>query len=214
MSQTIQEELRELVRLNQSTIPQSPGWVFSSVEDLVARHGKSFQPATTSELLKKEWNLHAYEGDNAAHCYAAAVMRSKFRGWVMVEGYVRVGNRALKQHVWLTNTHAPSTAYDLDKSHAGKEVEYFGIPFKSGYAKHCFKVSVPRSYSLLETPWNNWQLLRKTKLLEQNVHSLRPCSESSCVDAWNSPENQVDSQQDQTHDECAHNAHEPSMAVV
>lgn len=170
MSEELRTWLKKTADRNYSSVPQQDGWVFSSIEDLAQRHGRSFTPAGR---IERGWRLHESEKEVVAHCYAIATMRYG-AGWVFVEGWVRFAKTGrVKPHTWLTRTDTPNIAYDMEFNSSKEPIEYFGVPLFHGYVKHCFKGSGYKSYSALDTPWNNWSLLRKTKLLEKSIHSLK-----------------------------------------
>ena len=121
MSEELREWLKKAADRNYSSVPQQDGWVFSSIEDLAQRHGRSFTPALR---IDRDWRLHESEKEVVAHCYAVATMRYGV-GWVFVEGWIRFTKTGrVKPHTWLTRVDTPDIAYDMEFNSRKESIEY------------------------------------------------------------------------------------------
>jgi hypothetical protein len=99
------------------------GPAFSTIADLVLRHGRSF---VRQPLPKGRWQK------GVGFCYANALQAATKQRYVYVEGYAiaSLGSGTPQLHAWLTDPANPTVAYDPTWGHG---VEYFGIPFRLDY---------------------------------------------------------------------------------
>jgi hypothetical protein len=125
------------------------GFLYSSIEDFVLKHGTMYTKAQSSRFIPRP-----------KECFGRAYTVATRKGspWIYVEGYAVNSNVGLPvPHAWVTQADTPGEAFELAWDDA--DSVYLGIAFRPEYVRQVHIASKRKNYSVLDAWWIDFPLI-------------------------------------------------------